>query len=336
MDNLINDVSKVDDVIVSSRVRLLRNISGYKFPKYLSREEGRCLFDFIEEVIKKYLDDTTTYKLWEYNIEYETYKEKNLIDNNIKKNKDISGIIVSKNETFTALINGNDHLRLQKVINGYNIDEAYKSMNLLDEKMEKDLEYSFDDSLGYITSKIENLGTGMRAAVMLHIPMLVLKDEIFSIAKKISRFGMNIKPIYGEKSNAYGNLYQIANDISLGMTEEDIIKNLKKSISIVVREEKIYRGKYLEKSRVDLEDKIYRSYGMLKNARLLSQIEVLKFLSDLRLGAELGFLDVDKSKLDKLTILSRSSIIRKELKKDLDFKELNYERARIVRESLNF
>ncbi|WP_194192652.1 ATP--guanido phosphotransferase [Clostridium chrysemydis] len=321
-------------LVVSSRLRILRNIRGYKFPLFLEKTEGRELFNRLQNIINKYVKESEIYRLWEYNLEYESYKEKNLINSGVKKNRDISGVIIGKNETFTAMINENDHLRLQMVENGYNIDEAYKNISELDDNIEENIEYAFDSELGFITSKLENLGTGMRAAVMIHIPTIVSKDLVFNLSKELNRLGISIKGIYGNTANAYGNLYQIANYISLGMSEKEIIKNLKEAIKIVVRKENNLRYELLNKSFKEVEDKVYRSYGILKYSRLLNQIEVLNLLSDIRLGVELGFLDIEKSKLNKITVLSRSALIRKELKRDLDFKELNYERARVVRELL--
>jgi Arginine kinase len=232
------------------------------------------------------------------------------------------------------MINEKDHLRLQCISEGLNLEKAFDKVVSIDDKIEKNFDYAFDETLGYLTTSPENIGTGLKASVIIHLPALTMSEEIKNISKDLSKIGMSIKGMYLEGTNVYGNLYRITNKISLGLTEEDIIIKLKAEILNIIAEENKFREILLSKCRYELEDKVYRAYAILKSAILLDSKEIIDLLSNVRLGAELSLIDIDKNKLDKLLILTRNSSLQNYLGKYLDGKEIKYERAKLVKEIL--
>ena len=213
------------------------------------------------------------------------------------------------------MINEKDHVNLQCISKGLNLEKAFEKATSIDDKIEKNFDYAFDETLGYLTASPENIGTGMKASVMLHLPALTMSEEIKNISKNLSKLGINIKGIYLEGTKVYGNLYRIVNKVSLGLTEEDIIIRLKEAVLNIIAEENKFREILLNKCRYELEDKVYRAYGILKSAILLDSKETIELLSNVRLGAELSIIDIDEKKLDELFILTSRFITSKLLRK---------------------
>jgi len=227
-----------------------------------------------------------------------------------------------------------------KTNNPARLEELDKELGLRIEEFNKwkdiiaNMYYAFDEKLGYLTTSPENVGTGMKASVILHLPALTMSEEIKNISKNLSKMGMSINGMYLEGTKIYGNLYRIANKISLGLTEEDILIKLTEAIFNIIVEENRFREILLSKCRYELEDKVYRAYGILKCAILLDSKEIIDLLSNVRLGAELSLIDIDKNKLDKLLILTGNSSLQNYLGRSLDDKEIKYERAKLVKEIL--
>lgn len=336
MDSLIHkDMEK--GIVLSSKILLARNFTNLNFPNKLNYIKGRNNGKNIYNVLKNELinEEFTLYEIWNKKEEFgKEYLEKGLISEELLKNSDKGSFILNKEETLSIMINERDHLRIQCISEGLNLEKAFEKVASIDDKIEKNFDYAFDETLGYLTTSPENIGTGMKTSVIIHLPALTMSEEIKNISKNLSKIGMNIKGMYLEGTNVYGNLYRITNKVSLGLSEEDIISKLKEAILEIIVEENKFREILLSKCRYELEDKVYRAYGILKCAILLDSKEVIDLLSNVRLGAELSLIDIDKDKLDKLLILTSSSSLQNYLGRYLDDKEIKYERAKLVKEIL--
>ena len=234
------------------------------------------------------------------------------------------------------MINEEDHIRLQCISAGLNLRESYDLANKIDDLIEESIEYAFDEKIGYITACPTNLGTGLRGSVMIHLPALTMNNEMNGILKALTQVGMTIRGLYGEGSKALGNIYQISNQITLGLSEEDIISNLEAVVNEIIGQENATRSRLYSTYRYELEDKIYRSLGILKSAVLLNLNECLELLSSVRMGVELGIIkDIDKCLLNKLLIETQPASLQLTFNSKLNEKEISINRARLVRERLS-
>lgn len=338
MQNWIHSSYNEDGIILSSRIRLARNLKDKSFPHKLSEEQGREIVKEVEEVFYDNVnkDDFNTRYLWQTNfVDDGIYLEKHFISDRLISNKNKAAFIINDEETISVMINEEDHLRIQCITSGYNLDEAYKAANDLDDKLEGKLQYAYDEELGYLTACPTNVGTALRASVMIHLPALTMNNEVSKIFNALNQVGIAVRGLYGEGSKAEGNLYQVSNQITLGLTEQEIINNLKLVVNQLISEEKRAREMLLNTHLTQLEDKIYRSLGILKFSRLLNGDECLKLLSYVRLGLEMGIIkDVNKNTLNELLLISQRSMLDKMALKELSYAERDILRAKIVRDKL--
>jgi protein arginine kinase len=216
-----------------------------------------------------------------------------------------------------------------------NLEEAYNVSDKIDDLLEENLDYAFDEKLGYLTACPTNVGTGLRASVMLHLPALSLNNQMNGLLNALAQVGMTVRGLYGEGSKVVGNIYQISNQITLGRSEEEILSNLKAIVIQVINEEKISRESLMKKYRYELEDRVYRALGVLRSAVLLDSNECLKLLSDVRLGVEMGIIkDVNKVALNNLLINIQPAAIQKQYNRNLSRGERDFNRAKLVRKEL--
>lgn len=337
MDNLTHNNRK-KGVVLRSKVLLSRNFSELPFPNKLNYIKGRDNGKKIYNALKNKLvnEELTLYENWNIKEEFgKQYLERDLITEELMKNSDKSSFILNKEENISIMINEKDHVNLQCVSEGLNLEEAFKSAVSIDDKIEESFDYAFDETLGYLTASPENIGTGMKASVILHLPALTMSEEIKNISKSLSKLSLNIKGVYLDGTKVYGNFYRIVNKVSLGLSEEDIITKLKEEVLNIVKEENKFREILLSKCKYELEDKVYRSYGILRSAVLLDYKETIELISNVRLGAELSFIDIDENNLDKLLMIINDSSLQNYLGRYLDAKEIKCERARLVNRILN-
>jgi len=337
MDNLTHNNRK-KGLVLRSKILLARNFSELPFPNKLNYIKGRDNGKKIYNVLKSKLinEEFTLYENWNIKEEFgKQYLERDLITEELMKNSDKSSFILNKEENVSIMINEKDHVNLQCISDGLNLEEAFKNAINIDDKIEQNFDYAFDETLGYLTASPENIGTGMKATVILHLPALTMSEEIKNISKNLGKLGFNIKGLYLDNNKVYGNLYKIANKVSLGLAEEDIITKLKEEVLNIIKQESKFREILLSKCKYELEDKVYRSYGILKSAVLLDYKETIELISNVRLGAELSFIDIDENELDKLLMLISDASLQNYLGRYLDAKEIKYERARLVNRILN-
>lgn len=341
MDNWMKKGNNNGDVVLTSRVRLARNLKGIPFPHKLADKDGRDVIKKVEDAffIGKGLNEIySTHHIWENdNIKNRVYLEKHLISPKLLKNGSKSGFIVDKDETVSLMMNEEDHIRLQCITGGLNLEEAYETAGRIDDLLEENLDYAFDEKLGYLTACPTNLGTGLRASAMLHLPALTMSNEMAGASNSLGQVGMMIRGLYGEGTKSYGNLYQISNQITLGISEDDIIRNLEAVVNQFVNQEKIAREGLIKNYKNEIEDKIFRSLGILRSAVLIDSKESLKCMSYVRMGIEMGIVkDVDKSVLNSLLIAIQPASLQDSVNSKLSEKERDFERAKLIREKLDW
>ena len=322
--------------LISSRIRLARNLFGHRFPSWAGDDERQELWDTIQDVLKNipvlqpshlaHMDDLG-------DLDKQILFERHLISRDHMEQAVGSGVLVREDERVAILINEEDHLRLQALEGGLNLSEAWKTINRVDSEIEKQLRYAFSVRVGYLTACPSNVGTGMRASVMLHLPGLVLMNEIAPIVKGMGKIGLAVRGLWGEGTEATGNMFQISNQITLGEKESDIIQNLEQIVLEVVQHEKNARVRLAEERELLLKDQAGRAYGILSRAHILTSKEALDLLSDLRLGIDLGMVDgLDGLNMDELLLLIQPAHLQKIEGSELKPKERDRVRAELIRE----
>lgn len=323
------------DVVISTRVRVARNIENYKYPSLMTIEESDELTSEILNAIKD-SNEEVNYKfnrIRDLNPrERLVFIEEHLISPGLIQNLDKSSFLIRNDERATIMINEEDHIRIQTLFSGLKLKEAWDLCSKIDDNLEQKIDYAYDEKLGFLTSCPTNVGTGLRASVMVHLPCLSMTGHINTIIEALRKVGLTVRGLYGEGSEALGNLYQISNQITLGESEEDIIVKLNKVISQIVARERNTRRYLMETKALELEDKIYRSLGILTHSRLMSSKEAMNHLSNIKLGWELKLIqNVKLKEIVKLMIDIQPANIQKTLEKDMLSSERDNARAGIIR-----
>lgn len=326
------------DIVMATRVRLARNLKGYLFP-IASTEEDALAVDKL--VVGALLDgengDTYSYlKMADLSqLDREVLVEKHLISPQLAHPERSGAVMLAEDETISVMVNEEDHVRIQCIYPGLQLTEAYEQANAVDDVLEKELPYAFDETFGYLTSCPSNTGTGMRASVMMHLPALTMTKQIDQIIPAISRMGIVVRGSYGEGSKALGNVYQVSNQVTLGKSEQEILEELGNITTRLIAHERQSRKGLLENSRIALEDRLFRSLGTLTYARLLQTGEAARCLSDVRLGIDLGLIeDIDVSIMNELMIFMQPGFLQQYAETELTQEERDIFRARLFRERL--
>jgi protein arginine kinase len=342
MSNWYTQTGKNSDVVVSSRIRLARNIKGIPFVTKCKEEDLNKIINIMEEVVNSLGYGLKLFKMDKIdNITKLSLVEKHLISPEFISNsrnvvtQNLKAVLVNEDENICIMINEEDHLRIQVFSAGLDLENLKNLVVEIDEKIDEVCHYSCNEKYGYLTSCPTNVGTGMRASVMVHLPALTITGNINKVLQIVNGFGMNIRGIYGEGTQSIGDMYQISNNQSLGLTEDEIVKNLNVITSKIIEQERIAR-KNLTKEPLELEDRVCRSYGILTNARKLSSEECLKLLSDIKLGMDLGIIEgLTDLKVNKIKIYTQSGNLQKYLGKQLNAYERDIERAKLIKNIIN-
>lgn len=326
------------DVVVSTRIRIARNLDNYRFPHKMSVEESERLTQEILDVMKNIPSDVS-YKFYKINALTLTdriaYIEEHLISPGLIQKPDHSSFLLRDDEKATIMINEEDHLRIQVLLPGLNFEEGWNGINQIDDFLEGYLEYAYNDRFGYLTACPTNVGTGLRVSAMVHIPCLSMIGHVDDMIRGFNKIGLTVRGIYGEGTEAAGDLYQISNQVTLGEDEEEIIRKLKNVIYQIINKERYVRDDLLKKKRYEIEDKIFRSYGLLKYARKISSKEAMKHLSNVRLGKEMGIIkDMEFKQIESLMIEIQPGSIQRIFKRELDDNERDIMRAKHIREKI--
>ena len=328
---------KDSDVVISSRVRLVRNLNGFKFLTKCSKEEQEKILEKIKEIVPslgyglKYLklediDDVTKLSL----VEKHLISPEFVMNNNAKK-----AIIVNDEENICIMLNEDDHIKLQVFSSGQELENLMNLAIEIDEKIGEILDYSYSKNFGYLATSPINIGTGMKASVIVHLPALTYTGNLSKVLRIVNNFGMSVKGLYGEGTQNQGDMYLISNNQTIGVTEKEIIANVKNIAEKVIEQERTAR-KFLGKNSLELEDKVYRSYGVLTYAAKLSSDECKKLLSDVKLGVDLGIIkELDDSKIKKIELYTKSGNLQEYFGKTLEGYEREIKRAEIIKQIIN-
>ena len=290
------DKSLDSGVVLSSRVRLARNIKGFAFPSRLGDDKAWELVSKIKDSVIN--ERTPLGASFEYiympslsATEKLSMLENHIVSPELVKKQSPCAVLANEDNSVNILINEEDQIRIQSMCTGYNIDKAWEEADRIENLIGESVKYAYDDTLGYLTACVTNVGTGMRASFMLHLPMLEGSGKMNRLASDVGKFGMTIRGIYGEGSKPLGSVYQISNQITLGKSEREIIENLKNITTQIIDMENALRERTLKSRRIDMEDAAYRALGTLKYCAKISSAEAMELLSRVRLGIISGIVD---------------------------------------------
>lgn len=321
-----------NDIVISTRIRIARNLADYPFPVRLDNKSKIEVNEKIRDALdgKENLTYTELKTLTRSQIV--SLAERHLISPEFASNSDARALLMSDNDDISIMLCEEDHIRIQVMKSGLALKEAYELADKIDTEINQSLKYAFDEKLGYLTQCPTNLGTGMRASVMLHLPALTAKGQIGSLASTVSKLGLTIRGAYGEGMSAMGDLYQLSNQVSLGISEKSAIDNLKTITLQLAAQERAAREE--ASKSIETEDAVFRAYGILKSARILSTKEFMSLISKVRLGAVLGMIKTDLKTINELMVSMQPATINAFVGKTLSLEERDVERAKIVRERL--
>ncbi len=329
------------DVVISSRVRLARNFKDYPFVTKMNSDQEEAVLNETKSVLLR--NNHTAIK----NIEFIDTKTLNPLDKQVLLEKHLispdfimserkNGLFISKDEKISIMVNEEDHLRIQCLLPGMQLEDTLKLCTNIDTFLEKNISFAFSRDYGYLTCCPTNVGTGMRASVMLHLPAITMTGYIKGMLDACSKLGVAVRGIYGENSESMGNMFQVSNQVTLGLTEEEIITNISNLVFQIIEQERKMRKDLYKQNPLRFEDKIYRSLGLFSNARIISTDESLKLLSDVRLGVDMGIInDVTAESLNEIMLIIQPANLQKILNMTLSPEERDIKRAEIIKIRLN-
>ena len=322
--------------ILSSRVRLARNLKATTFPHRASPETLQKVMEQVRFAGQQ-SSSLSLAAFWDMSelatIDRFFLLERHLVSHELASAQRTCGLLLENNEGLSVMVNEEDHLRIQAIVSGFQLEEAHRQADSLDDELEASLDYAFSEDWGYLTACPTNVGTGLRASVLMHLPALVLTHRIEQILRNISQVGFVARGLYGEGTEVMGSFFQISNQATLGRPEEEIIEGLAGLTRQILKQEEEARAALMANARAEVEDKIWRAYGILKYARQVSSEDVMNLLSAVRLGISLGLITIiDIRTINEISILTQPAHLQKRLGRNIGQAERDYERAKFVRE----
>ncbi len=326
------------DIVLSSRVRLARNIADHLYPQRANEDQHKRVVDLISTAIDKTGVAKTGCFVDSAGIDEfsrDILIERHLISQEFLRDDRSGGLFITEDETTSLMINEEDHLRMQSVSSGMNIRQAMATVTDLDDQLGSIIEYDTDPRLGYLTACPTNVGTGMRASVLIHLPGLVLTRDMDNMLSQVSKIGLTVRGFYGEGSDVIGNLFQISNQTTLGRSEDDLIESLEKVTRQLIAYEQDARSRLFADASDQIKDKIWRAVGILGLARVLTSDEVMNLLSAVRLGVSTKILTgIDYSLLNELLLCTRRAHLQKMVGRRMSAEDRDVARAALIRERL--
>ncbi len=326
------------DIVISTRIRLARNVSAFPFLTRADAKERARVEAFVRGKIE---GNRTTPKLGYLAlgdlsaVERMLLVERHLISRELAASKGDGGVAIAKDESVSVMVNEEDHLRIQVIHSGFQPSETWEQASAVDDGLGKKIPFAFHPEFGFLTACPTNVGTGMRISVLLHLPALVLTKQIEKVFHALERITFTVRGLYGEGTQASGDFYQISNRVTLGKAEEDLVGDMKNVVPEIVRFERTWRERLLKENKVKLEDRIWRAWAVLTNARSISSEETLEYLSFVRLGVHLGLLDrVDTKGVNELFLFTQPGHLQKSSGKVLEADERDAARADLIRRRL--
>lgn len=326
------------DIVMSSRIRLARNLSRYPFSHWASKREQQEILQISKQAVmsSKKIKNSLCLDIGKLDMTDKQFLiERHLMSKEHSVDAENKGLCIGDREVISIMINEEDHLRIQVMKSGFDLRDAWHIIDDIDNEIGNVLQYAYSLDFGYLTACPTNTGTGMRASVMLHLPSLVMTKQIGKVLQAITKLSLTARGLYGEGTEASGNFFQISNQVSLGHREEDIIDNIERIIKQIIDHEHSAREAMLSQNRAVLEDRIWRAYGTLKSAHIISSNETIDLLSLVRLGVDLNLIkEVDRALINELFIIIQPAHLQKTEKKKLNPNERDVKRAQIIRERL--
>ena len=322
------------DVVITTRIRLARNLEGFNFPGWTDKKEQQKILEKCQTVFKKIpeLKKAHYLNLSELSVtQKQLLVERHLVSREQVSRSKGSAVVINDSQSLSLMINEEDHFRIQSILSGLALEEAYENLNQIDNSLVTQLPIAYDEKLGFLTACPSNLGTGLRASVMLHLPGLVLNETLSQVITGINTLGFAVRGFYGEGTEALGHLFQVSNQSTLGEDEVTILQKLQKIIKEIASHERRAREKFRKQNFLILEDQISRAYAVLRYAKLMSSKEALEYLSMLKLAAEIkefpeSFIKVYGSLLLKI----QPAHLQREFKSTLDIAQRDKYRAEIL------
>jgi protein arginine kinase len=327
-----------DRIVMSSRVRLARNLKNAAFPGWAKKPERIKVMEIIRPAVESLPEMKDAFSEAMDNLgslDKQILVERHLISREHAAKSSGSGLVLNREETFCVMINEEDHMRMQALRPGLQLREAWTAIDRFDSQLEKKLDYAFNAELGYLTACPTNLGTGIRVSAMLHLPGLVLAEQINPIIQSVNKLGLAVRGLYGEGTEALGNVFQVSNQMTLGESEMTIVERLDKVLLQIIEHEENARQMLLEKKTKVVFNHIGRAYGILANAHSISSKETMNLLSLMRLGVDLGlFPGVERALVDELFMITQPAHLQKQFSDKLSAEERDLLRSDMVRERL--
>ncbi len=327
------------DIVISSRIRLARNLADYPFISQASSADRQAVAKILRERIVDILAGKNVTYLDVAQLESldrQFLVERQLISREHAESEGARGVLIDPQEQVSLMINEEDHLRVQVMHSGLDLQKAWEQVNVLDDLIEERVTFAFHDQLGYLTACPTNVGTGLRVSVMLHLPALVITRQIEKVLRSLQKISLAVRGLYGEGSQAMGDFYQISNQITLGRSEPDLLKQVGDVVPVLIDYERRAREFLVRESQQVLHDRVSRAYGILRTAQTISSEETMHLLSSVRMGVNLGLIgDLEIPKINELFIRTQPAHLQKMVGNELETADRNIERARYLRLYLN-
>ncbi|NQT06581.1 MAG: protein arginine kinase [Candidatus Omnitrophica bacterium] len=346
IDNLLKNMSEWlkgsgphSNIVISSRIRSARNLADVPFTQWANKKQR----DESRKMIKSALESSPFLKKSNYldmdglsDIDKQFLVERHLMSREHASTPDSKALLFDDKEIVSIMVNEEDHIRMQVMQSGFNLTEAWRIANEIDNDLSARLNFAYSEKIGYLTACPTNAGTGVRASMMLHLPALMLTNQANKLLQTISKLGLTARGFYGEGTDVQGNFFQVSNQVTLGRTEEEIIDNIERVISQIIAREEAARKTLLMRSKEKLVDRIWRSYGTLRSAHIITSNETIELLSDIRLGIDMDIIkDITTAGINDLFVLTQPAHLQKMEKKSLSASERDLKRAELIRKRLS-
>jgi len=326
------------NIVLSSRTRLARNLDKVPFSNWANKKQLEEILKTVKDVILSvnFLKNALFLRLKEMSeVDRLFLVERHLMSPEHAKDVEYKALIVDPKEIVSIMVNEEDHLRIQVMQSGFNLMECWRIIDEIDTELSRKLPFAYSAKWGYLTACPTNTGTGLRGSVMIHLPALVFAGQIGRVLQAIAKLGLNIRGLYGEGTEATGNIFQISNQVSMGIAEEDIAGGIDRIVSQVISREDTTRKAITQKNRDALVDRVLRAYGTLKSAHIITSNETVALLSAIRLGVDLALIkNLDRRMVNELFILTQPAHLQKIEGRALDPNERDIKRADLIRAKL--
>lgn len=325
-------------VVLSTRVRLARNVAGCVYPGAADKNSREKIVSYLESIVSKTEQFSGGQLIKAANLtdlDRDFLVERHLMSPNFMKDDGSRALYIGPDEKTSIMVNEEDHFRIQALAPGLNLDDPFKEATNCDNEIGKALNLDYDPDFGFLTACPTNVGTGMRASVLIHLPGLVITKDIDKVIARITKLGVAVRGFYGEGTDVLGNLFQISNQNTLGVSEAETLELIKRITRSVIADEENARNRLMEEASEQIEDKIWRAYGILKYARVLTSEEVMNLLSALRLGVAMNIVDtINIAKINEILLLSQPAHLQKFYREEMTPERRDIVRAEMVREKL--